>query len=78
VATHPLWRPFELADLDEAAKARVGTPPPRVITVVPYDDAWPAQFAEVEERVRGALGVRVRWGSTTSVRPRCRDWAPSR
>jgi GrpB-like predicted nucleotidyltransferase (UPF0157 family) len=59
VATHPLWRPFELADLDEAAKARVGTPPPRVITVVPYDDAWPAQFAAVEERVRGALGVRV-------------------
>ncbi len=59
MVTHPLWRPFELADLDEVAKARVGNPPPRTITVVPYDDAWPARFAALEELVRGALGERV-------------------
>ena len=56
---HPLWRPFELADLDEVAKVRVGGQPPRTIVVVPYDDAWPAQFADLDGEVRGALGDRV-------------------
>jgi GrpB-like predicted nucleotidyltransferase (UPF0157 family) len=59
VPVHPLWRPFELADLDEAAKAQVGSQPPRTITVVPYDDGWPDHYSGVEARVRAALGDRV-------------------
>jgi len=59
VATHPLWRPFELADLDEVARVRVGAPPPRPVVVVPYDATWPAQFDRLEAMVRTALGDRV-------------------
>jgi GrpB-like predicted nucleotidyltransferase (UPF0157 family) len=59
VPTHPLWRPHETADLDEVAKARVGKPPPRTITVVAYDEGWPAQYADLEAAVRAALGDRV-------------------
>jgi GrpB-like predicted nucleotidyltransferase (UPF0157 family) len=58
VPTHPLWRPYELADLDEVAKVRLGGKS-RPVTVVPYDEGWPARFAEVEALVRGALGERV-------------------
>ena len=58
VPTHPLWRPFELADLDEVAKARVGGQS-RPVEVVPYDDGWPAQYDVVAARVRAALGDRV-------------------
>ena len=57
--THPLWRPFELADLDEVAKARVGDHPPRTIEVVPYDESWPAAYEAVRARVVQALGERV-------------------
>ncbi len=57
--THPLWRPYDVVDLEEAARLRVGRPRHRPITVVPYDDAWPAAFAEVERTVRAALGERV-------------------
>jgi len=59
VATHPLWRPFELADLDEVAQVRVGDQPQRAIVVVPYDEDWPAQFATLGSMVRDALGDRV-------------------
>jgi len=59
VPTHPLWRPYELADLDEVAKLQVGSQPPRTITVVPYDPAWPDHYAELESRVRAALGSKV-------------------
>jgi GrpB-like predicted nucleotidyltransferase (UPF0157 family) len=59
VPTHPLWRPFELADLAEVAKARVGAPPPRTIEVVPYEPGWPSEFARLSSLVRGALGDRV-------------------
>jgi GrpB-like predicted nucleotidyltransferase (UPF0157 family) len=59
VPTHPLWRPYELADLEEVAKARVGAPPPRKIEVVPYDDGWPSEFARLSSIVRAALGDRV-------------------
>ncbi|MFC6285111.1 GrpB family protein [Nocardioides sp. GCM10027113] len=54
--THPLWRPFELADLDEVARARVGGGPSRPVEVVPYDEGWPAAFDRVAARVRDALG----------------------
>ena len=56
MATHPLWRPFELADLDEVAQVRVGDHPQREIVVVPYDEAWPDEFARLDSLVRGALG----------------------
>ena len=57
--THPLWRPFELADLEEVAKVRVGGQPPRTIEVVPYDRRWPADFERMAAGVRAALGARV-------------------
>jgi len=56
VPTHPLWRPFELADLDEVAKVRIGNHPQREIVVVPYDEEWPDEFARLDSMVRGALG----------------------
>jgi len=59
VPTHPLWRPFKTVDLDEVDQLRVGDPPPRTITVVPYDPAWPGAFEAVAGRVRAALGGRV-------------------
>src|SRR3954453_21014663 len=59
VSTHPLWRPFELADLDEVAQVRVGDGAQREIVVAPYDEAWPTSFAELDATVRGALGERV-------------------
>ena len=57
--THPLWRPFELADLDEVAKVRVGGQPPRTIEVVPYDARWPSEFGRLSTKIRAALGQRV-------------------
>ena len=59
--THPLWRRFELADLDEVAKARVGVGwwQPQPVEVVPYDPEWPARYDEVARLIRGALGDRV-------------------
>jgi GrpB-like predicted nucleotidyltransferase (UPF0157 family) len=58
VVTHPLWRPYELTDLDEVERARVGGQA-RPVVVVPYDETWPAQFDRVAARVRGALGDRA-------------------
>ncbi|WP_435741324.1 GrpB family protein [Nocardioides sp. SYSU DS0663] len=58
-ATHPLWRPFELADLAEVASVRVGPRPTAPVVVAPPDPAWPAAYALVEERVRAALGERA-------------------
>ena len=56
MSTHPLWRPFALADLAASAAFRVGPQPPRRITVVPYDAGWPAAFELVRRRVVDALG----------------------
>ena len=58
VPTHPLWRPYELADLDEVAKVRVGGQS-RPVEVVAYDDGWPADFVTLSDIVRAALGDRV-------------------
>jgi GrpB-like predicted nucleotidyltransferase (UPF0157 family) len=56
--THPLWRPFALADLDAAAAGLLaGASRPVVVTT--YDDAWPAAYADVAERIRTTLGERV-------------------
>ena len=59
MAVHPLWRPFELADLDEVAAVRIGTQPPRTIEVVEYDEGWPAAYESVRSRIAEALGDRV-------------------
>lgn len=56
--THPLWRPFVLADLDEVAKVRVGGQA-RSVHVVDYDPTWPERFAEIDALVRRALGERA-------------------
>ena len=59
--THPLWRPFELVDLDAAAGVLVEglTRTPRQITVVPYDPSWPSRYEALALLVRSALGDRV-------------------
>ena len=59
MTTHPLWRRFELADLSEVAKVRVGNQPQREVVVVPYDEAWPSEFARLSSIVRAALGDQV-------------------
>ena len=52
--THPLWRPFELTDLEvDVVVTRL---PPAQVVVVPYDEHWPEAYAEVERLVRDALG----------------------
>jgi GrpB-like predicted nucleotidyltransferase (UPF0157 family) len=56
--THPLWRPYELADLEEVAKARLAGPG-RPVEVAAYDEAWPSEFARLSSIVRTALGDRV-------------------
>jgi GrpB-like predicted nucleotidyltransferase (UPF0157 family) len=58
VPTHPLWRPYELVDLEEVAKARLAGPG-RPVEVVPYDDEWPNEFERLSKLLRGALGDRV-------------------
>jgi GrpB-like predicted nucleotidyltransferase (UPF0157 family) len=60
VPTHPLWRPFELVDLDTVDQVTVGDVTSTPVVVVPYDERWPELFEEVATRVRAALGDRVR------------------
>ncbi len=55
--THPLWRPYERPSEEEIAAARIGAHQPVAIEVVPYDPAWPDQFAQVRGIVVGALGA---------------------
>jgi len=59
VPTHPLWRPFELVDLDTVPAVIVGQLPPKAVEVVPYDTEWPTRFVALDQRVRAALGDRV-------------------
>ena len=61
MATHPLWRPFELVDLATAGSVLVEglQRVPRQISVVPYDPGWPSRFDGLETVIRGALGDRV-------------------
>ncbi|HEX5088602.1 MAG TPA: GrpB family protein [Nocardioides sp.] len=58
MATHPLWRPYELVDIEELARVRLAGPG-RPVEVVPYDGRWPSEFALLSSIVRGALGDRV-------------------
>jgi GrpB-like predicted nucleotidyltransferase (UPF0157 family) len=58
-ARHPLWRPYELTDLDQVDAVTVGSLRSTPVVVVPYDDTWPARFQEVAARVRTALGDKV-------------------
>jgi GrpB-like predicted nucleotidyltransferase (UPF0157 family) len=59
VELHPLWRPFELADLDEVARVRLVKHTAEPVVVVPPDPTWPEQFGIVAEKVRAALGDRA-------------------
>jgi GrpB-like predicted nucleotidyltransferase (UPF0157 family) len=59
VPTHPLWRPYELADLGAVAEAVVTELPDTPVHVVAYDPAWPTAYAALAARVRAALGERV-------------------
>ena len=59
MATHPLWRPFELTDLQQSDAAVVGPSPPGKVRVVPYDGAWPERAARLIASLRTALGDRV-------------------
>ncbi len=78
VSTHPLWRPFELVDLADAAAVRVGNPKPRHglgrrvrrRRGRPATRRWPRPCG-----TRSATGCSR---STTSARPRCPGWRPSR
>jgi GrpB-like predicted nucleotidyltransferase (UPF0157 family) len=58
-ARHPLWRPFELSDLDQSDAAVVGSSPPGAVHVVPYDGSWPARAEALIGQMRAALGDRV-------------------
>lgn len=58
-ARHPLWRPFELADLDAFAQAVVGPRSPAPVVVVRPDPRWPAAYDALATRVRAALGDAV-------------------
>jgi GrpB-like predicted nucleotidyltransferase (UPF0157 family) len=58
VPTHPLWRPYELADLEEFERLRLAGPS-RPVEVAPYDPGWTSEFARLSSIVRGALGDRV-------------------
>ena len=59
VHLHPLWRPFELADLDEVERHRLVKDPPGPVVVVPPDPSWPDMFEVVATKVRSALGDRA-------------------
>ena len=56
---HPLWRPFELADLDEVARTSLVARSADPVVVVAPDPAWPEQYERVAARIRAALGDRV-------------------
>ena len=57
---HPLWRPFELVDLDTVDAVTIGSSLPRKrLIVVPYDARWPEQYPALAARIRAALGDRV-------------------
>lgn len=57
--THPLWRAFELTDLQQGDAAVVGPSPPGTVHVVPYDEAWHERATALITAVRAALGDRV-------------------
>ena len=59
VALHPLWRAFELADLEEVARSSLVGKSPEQVVVVPPDPTWPDRYDVVAARVRTALGDRV-------------------
>lgn len=56
---HPLWRVFELADLDEVERIRLVKNPPGPVVVVPPDPTWANGFEDVAARIRGTLGSRA-------------------
>ena len=70
VRTHPLWRPYELPDDEQIARARIHPHVSEVVEVAPPDPAWPDWFAWVRDRITTALGplaVRIEHVGSTSV-----------
>jgi GrpB-like predicted nucleotidyltransferase (UPF0157 family) len=70
VRTHPLWRPYELPDDEEIARARIHPHTAELVKVVPSDPAWPAWFSRVGVRIAACLGplvVRIEHVGSTSV-----------
>lgn len=59
VELHPLWRPFELADLAAVERQRLVKDPPGQVVVVPPDPSWPDRFELVAAKIRSALGDRA-------------------
>ena len=60
MATHPLWRQYELPSDEDIAAARVNAPQrSEQIEVVDPDPRWPETYAALAGRVRDALGTRV-------------------
>lgn len=59
VDLHPLWRAFELADLDEVERGRLVKNSQGPVVVVPSDPTWPDQFEVVAAKVGSALGDRA-------------------
>ena len=76
MSTHPLWRPFELVDLADAAAVRVGNPKPRTVSGSGTTRRGRAATRRVRKRSGRARDRASR--STTSARPRCPGWRPSR
>ena len=54
-AVDAVWR-TRVVPYAENVRARRPAAPPPVVSVVPYDPAWPAQAARVVDRVRAATG----------------------
>ncbi|KAI0975271.1 GrpB domain protein [Xylaria arbuscula] len=48
-----------LLEMDGKDVERVGTRPPKPLKIIDYNPEWPAKFAEVEQRIRNALGDRA-------------------
>ncbi|WP_370614046.1 GrpB family protein [Mumia sp. Pv 4-285] len=74
MSVHPLWRPYETPTQEQTDRAFVTGTEPRLagghVDVVPYDSAWPATYAQVADRISGALGdlvVAVQHVGSTSV-----------
>jgi GrpB-like predicted nucleotidyltransferase (UPF0157 family) len=55
VSAHPLWRPFAVMSPEEVARARVGAPVARVVSVVSPDPGWPAAYEKVRRRLLHSL-----------------------
>ncbi len=59
MATHPLWRPYEVPTPEEIAAARVRAHLPERVQVVAPDPGWATTYAVVRDAIVEALGDRA-------------------